>query len=735
MGMFPERSTVAPSPAGWTKRPSWREGEARNVTFIVTEDCQLRCRYCYVVGKHSGARMPLDIAQRSVDFTLADPRLAAAPAVIWDFVGGEPLLEVELIDRICDYAKLRMYILGHPWFDAYRFNISTNGLLYDDPAVQRFIEKNLAHLSIGLSIDGVREKHDAQRVYPDGRGSYDDIVRNIPLWLEQFPDASTKVTIAHDDLPYLAESILHLWDLGIRGVNANVVFDDVWEEGDDGLFEAQLRILADAIIDRDIPPHHTCSLFNPEIGRPLNARDNQNWCGAGKMLAVDAAGNFYPCNRFAAASLQRRKPIILGNCFTGIDDNRLRPFLTLTRTAQSPLQCLDCTVASGCAWCQGDNYDTADSDTIYQRHTAICSMHKARVRANRYFWDRVHGGAVGAGSLSSPRASTLPQWVLPGMTHLVVLLESGATAFCHESPQEAKGPHEWLPLATLARVAGYAAREQLALSVIYGLTPPPKYDELLATIPHLKIVPLANLAAYPEATVVIESADLSSALATLPAEGKQAIIRLAREHLPLLADQLAAASQHFQRLNTVLLEVEQYTADDLRCYEEQLARLTELMVPRYLHGEAGEISCLTDRPALSAMRNCGAGIAHLTVGPDQRLYLCPAFHGRAADSHVGSFEDGPQIANRQLLELGHAPLCGRCDAFHCPRCVYLSEQLTGEPNTPSRQQCVLAHIERAASAVLLEQLHDDDRFGHYSPIPSLDYRDPFELVLRGTKLP
>jgi uncharacterized protein len=47
-------------------------------------------------------------------------------------------------------------------------------------------------------------------------------------------------------------------------------------------------------------------------------------------------------------------------------------------------------VAEGCAWCQGENYDAADTPTIYQRATAICKMHKARVRANNYYWNKLY---------------------------------------------------------------------------------------------------------------------------------------------------------------------------------------------------------------------------------------------------------------------------------------------------------------------------------------------------------
>jgi hypothetical protein len=49
---------------------------------------------------------------------------------------------------------------------------------------------------------------------------------------------------------------------------------------------------------------------------------------------------------------------------------------------------MSCEVNGGCAWCQGANYDFAETDTISQRATFICKMHKARVRANQYYWDR-----------------------------------------------------------------------------------------------------------------------------------------------------------------------------------------------------------------------------------------------------------------------------------------------------------------------------------------------------------
>jgi uncharacterized protein len=370
----------------------WEEGKSKTITFIVTKDCQLACKYCYLVGKNNKERMSWETAKKGIDYILSCEKDMPERSVVWDFIGGEPFLEIDLIDRICDYLKIEMYKRNHHWFDSYRFSFTTNGINYHEDKVQKFILKNLDHLSVGITIDGTELKHDMNRIYKgSGKGSYQSVVRNIPLWLEQFPYASTKVTISSADIPYIRESVLHLYSLGIHQVDINCVFENVWNDGDDLLFEKQLIELADAIIDSDYYKNYYCSFFSEYIGKPMDAsKDNQNWCGSGQMLALDSHGYFYPCIRFAQFSLRDKKALIVGDIEHGIDNNKLRPFLVLDRTTQSKQECLDCDVAQGCAWCQGENYDTADTNTIYQRSIAICKMHKAQVRANNYYWNKLY---------------------------------------------------------------------------------------------------------------------------------------------------------------------------------------------------------------------------------------------------------------------------------------------------------------------------------------------------------
>lgn len=382
----------------------WQSGRAKNITFIVTKDCQLACKYCYLVGKNSKERMSWEVAKQAIDYILGHEEDFPEESVVWDFIGGEPFLEIDLIDKICDYLKTEMFSRNHHWFDSYRFSFSTNGINYHTKKVQDFIRKNHNHLSIGITIDGTQRKHDLNRIWktPDmekgimpkpeeEHGSYADVVKNIPLWLEQFPNSGTKVTISSADIPYIKESVLHLYSLGIHEVNINCVFEQVWQKGDDVLFEKELMDLADYIIDNELYKEYFCSFFVESLGKPIDkVLRNENWCGAGMMLSIDAAGNFYPCTRFAQYSLREKKAWVIGNINDGIDKNKLRPFLTLNRCTQSNPECIDCEVAEGCAWCQGENYDAADTPTIYQRSTAICKMHKARVRANNYYWNKLY---------------------------------------------------------------------------------------------------------------------------------------------------------------------------------------------------------------------------------------------------------------------------------------------------------------------------------------------------------
>jgi CXXX repeat peptide maturase len=72
--------------------------------------------------------------------------------------------------------------------------------------------------------------------------------------------------------------------------------------------------------------------------------------------------------------------------------------------------------------------------------------------------------------------------------------------------------------------------------------------------------------------------------------------------------------------------------------------------------------------------------------------------------------------------------CRRCDAYQCRRCIWLNRKLTREVNTPSHEQCVVAHLERNASRILLANIRKaNPNFLAETKIEEIDYLDPFEM--------
>ncbi len=710
------------------RRETWRDGAAASITFIVTEDCQLRCKYCYICGKNTFHEMSFEIAKEAVDYALTHPELFPYGSVIWDFIGGEPLLKVDLMDQICDYIKKRTYELKHPWFNNYRISFATNGLLYGSEAAQKFIEKNKTHLDIQISLDGTKQKHDAQRVFPDGSGSYDQILPVVPLWLKQIPGASTKSTIGRDDLPYIKESVLHLWELGLDAVHMNVVMEDIWQDGDENIFERQLIELADEIIEKKLYLNKNTSLFERNIGFYQDPEtDNQNWCGAGRMLAVNTEGGFHPCARFAQYSLSNRKSRDTGGLATGVDTNLLRPFHALDRITQSPEECLSCEYASGCAWCQGNNYDMAQTDTISSRATYICKLHKARVRANNYFWNKLD-------KIEPPTDENDIRLVKlrnrKGLRSLLVLTDSAAPSFCYyETSQKSR---QILDDETLRKIAFYALTENLSLNLILGDAPlTDAQREILKWNDYIVFRSAsAAFAADEKTTDVFDFENDVWADDYRPTE--HLIVRIAKDNLSRLPEFLAERSRAAERISLFVKDMGAMSDADLDAYRDVLKRLTAWL-PEREEAKPLQLSILTDRLQLEERNHCDAGVRHVAVGPDGNFYVCPGFYyaENNRDFLIASVDEVLEtrelpIKDKRLYRLEYAPICKNCDAYHCRRCVWTNKRTTLEVNTPSRQQCVCSHLERNASRELIEPLYLQD----FVSIEEIDYLDPFDVLMK-----
>lgn len=357
---------------------------------------------CYESHK-TPKKMSVEVAKKAID-TLFDKEKMNGylddrkhKAVIIEFIGGEPFLNIEVMEFVADYFLYKATNLNHPWANHFMFSVTTNGtLLLDDPRVKHWIDKYKNRLSIGITIDGDKELHDACRVFHDGRGSYDTVVKSVKYAIKNFGMYNTKVTFAHENLDKINTAIPHLFDLGLTDIHANCVYEDVWKEGDDKIFYNQLKALTDYMLDKKLYEDHYCSIFDNNIGHPLEPSDNSNWCGGdGSMLAISVDGRFFPCIRYMKYAMTgevKREEMIIGDVDRGVESKNENKYLislsNITRKSQSTEECFNCKVGQGCSWCTAFNYLTFG--TPNKRATFICKMHKARVAANCYYWNSLY---------------------------------------------------------------------------------------------------------------------------------------------------------------------------------------------------------------------------------------------------------------------------------------------------------------------------------------------------------
>lgn len=370
----------------------------RTVTFAVTDACTLRCTYCYQ-GVKAHHVMSFETAKKFVDLILSDneyinPELS--PGVILEFIGGEPLLEIELIDRITDYFLSELIRLQHPWATRFCISICSNGTEYFRPAVQEYLKKHLQHLSFSISVDGNKELHDACRVFPDGRGSYDLAMKAVRHFVDVLGGGmGSKMTLCPQNVEHTYEAVASLLENGYREINLNCVYEEGWTLEHARVLYDQLKRLSDLLLEKELAGKAYVSMFEENFFHPKQPEDLQNWCGGtGDMISVDYTGNIYPCIRYMPNSLGPGiEPLVIGHVDTGIlreakHRDCAHCLQRIDRRTQSTDECFFCPIAEGCAWCSAYNYQVFG--TPDKRATFICVMHRARALANAYHWNRVY---------------------------------------------------------------------------------------------------------------------------------------------------------------------------------------------------------------------------------------------------------------------------------------------------------------------------------------------------------
>ncbi len=288
-----------------------------SLALFVTQACNLRCTYCY--EEKPGGSMDEKTAFRAVDWLLEQS--GSAKRIYITFFGGEPFLNFPIIKNVVRYANEKACMLEK----TVGFSVTTNATLLDEEMIH-FLKEHSVHILV--SMDGPKEIQDAQRPYPDGRGSFDVVLPRVKKLLEIIPDTRVHAVLVDGSKAERIKSALK--ELGFAEVTllpaSASLFDKDGRGGEgrqkrklDSLMkemERETGLWRSHMKSRDISAMielRSASHLSQPILSLLHHKKMYYACGAGlKYAAVSCSGDIYLCHRFVG--LEDYK---LGNVFEG----------------------------------------------------------------------------------------------------------------------------------------------------------------------------------------------------------------------------------------------------------------------------------------------------------------------------------------------------------------------------------------------------------------------------------
>jgi uncharacterized protein len=173
-------------------------------TLLLTNACNLRCRYCYAAaGEKPPEFMSMETARRAIDFVAQNAAAAGLRRFEVDFHGaGEPTVHWKLLQEAHRYARG----VAHSRGLQLRSSLTTNGVL--PPGKRAWI---VAHLNgANVSFDGLPEVQDANRRFPSGRGSSDLVLATLRDFDRSGFRYSIRMTVTSESAPRLPQSVAFL---------------------------------------------------------------------------------------------------------------------------------------------------------------------------------------------------------------------------------------------------------------------------------------------------------------------------------------------------------------------------------------------------------------------------------------------------------------------------------------------------------------------------------------------
>jgi len=360
------------------------------VCFEATYDCNLACRYCFMQNDESfSAKSGMMEISTAVAYLKKYCPSDKVSTVKISYMGGEPLLNMNLLVRVVDYCRKT--------YKKATFGMTTNGtrlgvMLCD--AVTLNLNPQLKDLTIGewlmrtghsltISMDGPKETHDRNRITKCGKGSFEATMKGLEGLADKHPNMKNRISFratlsdGMEDCP-LKERLIFFNELVTRGLGSSIHFEPVSVPGNKtgealSQLKDQFKDAVDWVIEEvktGRSPRWT-DLIDRPFRRLVYRSPQLVSCGAGVgYMVCGVDGTIYACHRTEGSEV--------GSIKDGHDVERLHDWHDNTVFFQEPCATCDWRYLCGGS-CRACNF--TETGDLRKVSDFACGVRKLRMEA------------------------------------------------------------------------------------------------------------------------------------------------------------------------------------------------------------------------------------------------------------------------------------------------------------------------------------------------------------------
>lgn len=307
------------------------------MTLELNNKCNLKCKYCYL-GEKTGIEMNKETAIKAIDIGIKEGKRHKDKKVNFDFIGGEALLNFSLLKELIEYIeeqarKENIQVI---------YSMTSNATLFNEEILDYLAEHKF---ELKVSLDGTKKANDKNRLFYDGRSSYDDVVSKMPL-IKKYEEVTGDIVqvanvVTKNNYKEYSENFKHLIDLGFKFIDTGFDYYSKWTKDDFKIIEEEIYKCYEIFIEK----HKNNEPFMWKF--LIDAFDTLKpavfyGCGAGIVSSyVTKEGNLFPCPTYF------NKEVSVGDTENGINKEKRKWLMSIKDIENS--QCNKCDIKEYCS--------------------------------------------------------------------------------------------------------------------------------------------------------------------------------------------------------------------------------------------------------------------------------------------------------------------------------------------------------------------------------------------------